>query len=292
MKLLAALLLFLEIVAVFRSSETHATDLCERIVSTAPSVTELLFKLELGSRVVGATEFCRYPPDALKVPRIGGYLDVSLERIVLARPKVVFALNESAATLKPLERLNIAVQLLDHSSLQGIRDSYTQVAAVCGKAQIAEAQLAALVEQERSIRLKCSAVRGTSTPKRVMVAVGRTQQGRADSGVYVSGNDGFYSEILSLLGAENVHTGRTISVPSLSAEGIRALAPDVVIDVVNVDDPGDEDSFNNFWGRFPGLPAVKQGRVVVLRDDYASIPGPRYIELVERLAQMICGSES
>ncbi len=267
---------------------SHAADPCERIVSIAPSVTELLFDLELGQRLVGVTEFCRYPPDARKVPRVGGYLDLNLERVIAARPAVVFGLKESENVLRPLERFHIESQLVDHTSLEGIRSSYSQVGAFCEIAERAQMRLAALAEREQAIRERCDASRGQGTAKRVMVVVGRTREGSADSGVYVSGNDGFYSGIVSLLGAVNVYTGRTVAVPSLSAEGIGALAPDVVIDVVNVDDRANEVGFEAFWRRFPELPAVKQGRVVVLRDDYASIPGPRYIVLAERLSKVIC----
>jgi iron complex transport system substrate-binding protein len=286
----ASFVVVLTVLAAFRPLASQATDRCERIVSTAPSVTELLFDLGLGSRLVGATEFCRYPSDALKVPRVGGYLDLNLERVVALKPSVVFGLKESEAALKPLERFNVETQLLDHTSLGGIRASYSKVAQICGISERAQMKLAAFAARERLLAESCRASRGSGALKRVMVVVGRTREGSADSGVYVSGSDGFYSDIVSLLGAVNVHAGRTVAVPSLSAEGIRALAPDVVIDIVNVDDPADERGFEAFWRQFPELPAVQQGRVVVLSDDYASIPGPRYITLAERLSKVICAA--
>lgn len=291
MNFLARLVVALTVLAAFKPLESQATDRCERIVSTAPSVTELLFDLGLGPRLVGATEFCRYPPDARKVPRVGGYLDLNLERVIAGRPSVVFGLKESEATLKPLERFNVETQLLDHTSLKGIRASYSKVADFCGISEHAEMKLGAFADRERSLAASCRDSRGSSAPRRVMIVVGRTREGSADSGVYVSGSDGFYSDVVSLLGAVNVHAGRTVAVPSLSAEGIRALAPDVVIDIVNVDDPADERGFEAFWRQFPELPAVQQGRVVVLSDDYASIPGPRYIVLAERLSKVICAAD-
>jgi iron complex transport system substrate-binding protein len=265
-----------------------AADSCERIVSTAPSVTEVLFDLGLGGRLVGATEFCRYPSDAERVPRVGGYLDLNLERVVAARPTVVFGLKESDATFGPLGRFAITAELLDHSSTDGIRLSYLAVAKRCGVEERARQRLAEFAEREQAIRDACAGVRGRSAHKRVMVVVGRTREGSLQSGVYVSGHDGFYSGILSLLGAVNVYSGRTVAVPSLSAEGIRALAPDVIIDVVNVDDRVQGEQAKVFWQRFPDLPAVKQGKVVVLSEDYASIPGPRYVVLAEQLSKVVC----
>lgn len=263
---------------------------CERIVSLAPSVTELVFELGLGSKVVGATEFCRYPAEARTVPRVGGYLDLSIERIVASRPTAVFGLQESETQVRPLERFPMTVDLLDHTSLAGIKASYRAVAKRCGVEPHAHELLKALVGREAAVKDACSKARGPSAPPpRVMVVVGRTREGSVDTGVYISGSDGFYGDIIALLGAVNVHQGRTVAVPTLSAEGILKLAPDVIIDVVNVDDKAGEDQLRKFWMKFPTLPAVKQGRVIVVSDDFASIPGPRYIQLAEKVAEPVCG---
>lgn len=277
-------------IALASTSSVVAQNSCERIVSLAPSVTELVFELGLGSRLVGATEFCRYPSEALSVPRVGGYLDVSIERIVTSRPTTVFGLKESEMEVRPLERFPMTVDLLNHSSLAGIKASYQAVAKRCGVEPRASELLASLSEREAAIRDRCSRARGRGAPPRVMVVVGRTREGSADTGVYVSGNDGFYADIVTLLGAVNVHQGRTVAVPTLSAEGILKLAPDVIIDIVNVDDKVNEGQVRQLWAKFQSLPAVKQGRVVVVSDDFASIPGPRYIQLAEKVAEAVCGS--
>jgi len=271
---------------------------CDRLVSLAPSVTELLFDLGLGERLVGATEFCRYPESALKIPRIGGYLDLNIERVVLSNPTIVFGLQEGVAQVSALSRFSIPVELLNHSSLSGIKSSYTAVAERCGVAERARLRLAEFAEREAAIRSRCadqSSCRGRpagAAPLRIMIVVGRTREGSADSGVYLSGSDGFYAEIVSLLGATNVHQGRTIAMPTISSEGILKLAPDVIVDVVNVDDRAGVSQARRFWDRFPNLPAVRLGRVIVLSDDFASIPGPRYILLAEKLAGVVCGCEA
>ncbi|HNT28447.1 MAG TPA: helical backbone metal receptor, partial [bacterium] len=67
---------------------------CSRIVSLAPSVTETLFELGLGSRLVGVTRYCTWPPEALKIPKIGGWHDPSLEAVIGVRPDTVLHLPE------------------------------------------------------------------------------------------------------------------------------------------------------------------------------------------------------
>jgi iron complex transport system substrate-binding protein len=262
---------------------------CKRIVSLAPSITEMVFELGLGDRLVGATEFCRYPPEALEVPRVGGYLDLSIERIANSQPNVVFGLRENQSQVRPLSRFPITVDLFNHSSLEGIKASYSAIASRCGVEVRARELLASLADSEQAIADKCATARGGNHPQRVMVVVGRTREGSADSGVYISGNDGFYSDIIKLLGVVNVHDGSTVAVPTLSAEGILKLAPDVILDVINVDDRARESQARDFWRRFPTLPAVQQGRIVVLSDDFASIPGPRYVQLAEKVSKIVCG---
>ena len=271
----------------FPGRESFAEAGCTRIVSLAPSVTELLFDLGLGPRVVGVSAFCRYPPEARAVPKVGGFLDLNVEQIVARKPTSVFGLQESVTLTRPLERFSLTLDLLDHTSLAGIRASYNTVAARCGVQDRARERLTDLEGREASIRARCASESSTP-PKRVMVVVGRTREGSSQTGVYVSGHDGFYSDIVALLGGVNVHQGRTVAVPTLSAEGIMKLAPDVIIDILNEDDEEREADYREFWGRFPSVPAVRQGRVVVVRDDFASIPGPRYILLAEKLHRILC----
>lgn len=261
---------------------------CERLVSLAPSVTEVLFDLGLGDRIVGATDFCRYPPEALALPRVGGYLNLNVERIVMHKPSMVFGLVESELALRPLRSFPLSIELVDHRSVEGIKASYRTIAAKCGVDERAQERLAVFADRERALRERCAVSRRGAAPLRVMVVVGRTRDGNADSGVYISGSDGFYSDVISLLGAVNVHSEGTVPVPTVSVEGMVSLAPDVIVDVVNIDDTPHLDSFRSFWKRFPMLPAVRQGHVLVVGDDFASIPGPRYIVLAERLAQRLC----
>lgn len=278
------------VLALVSAGSAVAEGLCERIVTLSPSVTEIVYDLGLGERLVGVTEFCRYPPEALGVPRVGGYLDLNVERIVTSRATTVFGLFENQPQVRPLERFPVTVDLLDHSSLAGIKASYTTIAKRCGVEDRARARLSELARREEALAQRCAARSNAGSPLRIMVVVGRTREGSVHTGVYLSGRDGFYGDILTLLGAVNVYRGRTVAVPTLSVEGIRALQPDVIIDVVNIDDGGHTEQFKRYWRRFPSLPAVRNGGVLVVSDDYASIPGPRYILLAEKIAQVVCAS--
>jgi iron complex transport system substrate-binding protein len=263
---------------------------CERVISLAPSVTETIFELGLGPTLIGRTDFCRYPPEAKAIESIGGFYDVNLERLLTKKPTHVFALRENARSVEALRRFGIPVTEVDHSSRGGIRSSLTTIAAICGVKERAEHRLADLDREEGEVIAHCDSMRGTNvaTPMRTMVVVGRTREGSASSGVYVSGQDGFYSELLTMLGAANVNTRSTVAVPSLSAEGIMSLNPEIVLEIVNVDDSERPETLLSFWRSFPQLDAVKNNRVFLIDDDYASIPGPRYINVLRLFASRVC----
>src|SRR6478672_8815595 len=102
----------------------------QRIVSLAPSVTETLFALGFGDRVVGVTTYCDYPPEARRLPKIGGFTNPSVEAIVATRPDLVIGVNDSSHPVKTkeLEGLGIRIALISVTSLDEILNSFKSVA--------------------------------------------------------------------------------------------------------------------------------------------------------------------
>lgn len=274
------------LVSLATAPSARAEDRCERIVSLAPSITEVLFEVGLGQRLVGVTRFCRYPAAATQVPKVGGFYDTSLEAIMLRRPTRVFALPEHRTITEGLRRLNIPVTEVHHGTITGIKESIRTIGEVCGVAARAAETVQGLVAEEQTVQARCAHHR--AHPQRVMVVVGRTREGSKYTGLYISGKDGFYSEALTLVGGENVNTRDTVAIPTVSAEGIRALRPDAIIEIVNVDDAEHPERLEAFWRDFPELPAVARKAVLLIGNDYASIPGPRYVQLLKRMADGLC----
>jgi iron complex transport system substrate-binding protein len=103
-----------------------------RIVSLAPSVSELLFALGLGGRVVGVTTYCRYPSEVLALPKIGGYLTPSYEALAAVRPDLAVLLPEHDDVRRNVEMLGIPVLRVDHTHIAGILESATTIGERCG----------------------------------------------------------------------------------------------------------------------------------------------------------------
>lgn len=256
---------------------------CTRIVSLAPSVTEVLFDLTLDKRLVGVTRYCRYPSAARSVPHVGGVLDVNLEEVVRRRPDMLLALQESVLSDGVLNKFGIKVLRVDHRSVRGIKESYRSIGEVCGVMERADLRLGELELVEHNVKALCGARR--SEPLRMMFVVGHIPGGE---GIYLSGGDGFYTDIARLLGGVNVHSSKTVAIPTLSAEGLLALKPDVIIEVVSPSDSIRDDEIRRFWRKLDKVNATKGARLFILREDYASVPGPRYVELLQRLSTILC----
>jgi iron complex transport system substrate-binding protein len=275
--------LLLGSVVVAAACHAAADTPCNRIISLAPSVTEVVYELGLGSQLVGRTRFCRFPEQAGSVPEVGGFFDLSVEAIVSRKPTHIIALQESSDVAQNAARFGGEVLVVDHRSVVGIKESLRAIAAKCGVVERASQKLTEYADRERAVALR---VGGQAQP-RTLVVVGRAQEGSQTSALYVSGSDGFYTEVLALAGARNANESRTVPVPLLSPEGLLQLKPEAIVEVVNVDDAGSPRDARQLWVQFKSLPAVNRGAVFLVDEDYASIPGPRYISLVEKLAALL-----
>ena len=240
--------------------------LCARIVSLSPSITETLFELGLGNQIVGGTRFDRYPEEAKAIAPVGGLFDINLEEIIHRRATVVFLLAEHRKVRELLQRLDIPIYQFDHRRVDGIRDSIGEIGRLCERVPRATALLASIDERVTLVRSRSA----TKNLKRVLIVVGST-----DGSLYVSGRDGFYTDLLQLLGFENIYQGFTASVASLSLEELLVKQPELIFSV---------EASGGGSVRLPPVLQYANIPFVQLVGDFFVIPGPRYPLALERMA--------
>ena len=259
----------------------------QRIVSTAPSVTEMLFALGLGDRVVGVTSFCHNPPAARDKPKIGDYLRPNIETIVSMRPDLVVTLAEHGELVPQLERLGVRTLPLRHNNLDGV---YRSLAELSREAGVAE-RGAKLVDR---IRADLEAVRAKAVglPRRKTIfIVGRTPGAVQD--LMAVGQGPFLNELIAIAGGVNIFAQAGQFYPRIPREEILAGRPEVILDMgdMSVTDAVTEAhkrSVAALWAReFPDLPAVREGRAYAVADDRYVVPGPRVAETAEMLFRLI-----
>lgn len=250
----------------------------QRIVSLAPSVTEVLFAVGLGPRVVAVTSYCRYPPAALRLPKIGGYLTPSYEALVSVAPDLAVVLPEHADIEPKLATLRVPVLRLDHRSIEGVLAGIDAVGRRCGVEAGAEALARGL--RDRLARLTAATAR--LVRPRVLLCFGRTDDLRR---VYASAPGTVHDDLLTYAGGINAVPPGPVSYPTLSLEGVLRLDPDVIVELAP--GRGDAAALMRQWQAAGALRAVKTGRIHVFTDDFLSVPGPRFVRFTETLARAL-----
>ena len=201
---------------------------CNRIICLSPGLTETVFALGLGSKVVGVTRFCLYPPEARNCPDIGGFLDPNYEAIVALRPDIVFLTPYQRELMRDLQRLGVNTCTVLQDSLADILDSYRQIGALCNCREAAETLTAELHTCLDRMKQQTQ----DKTALRLLLTTGRdVRTGKLDE-VYAVGHGTFLDELITLLGCENIAPGNLLEYPSVSVEGILRLDPDIIIELV------------------------------------------------------------
>lgn len=254
----------------------------ERIVSLAPSITENLYALGMMERVVGVTRYCDFPPEARLKTQVGGYYDPNYEAIVALNPDLIIMLAEHEDPREYLSRLGFHILTVDHRNISGIFESIERIGETCGAPDKARSITNDLRARMRRIEEKTSGL----PPPRVMISIGRNMgSGKLDD-VYVSGKEGFYDQMIELLGGVNAYEGR-VAFPVVSNEGIIQMNPDVIIDMVpDLEEQGwSAETIQEQWSAVSQVNAVKNGRVYIFGEDFVAVPGPRFISIMEKMAR-------
>jgi len=246
-----------------------------RIVSLAPSVTETLFALGAGPRVVAVSDYCDYPPEVAALPKIGSFLSPNVEAIVALRPDVVIGTpspgNVEAVTA--LRRLGIRVEIDDPEHLSDLPRVTRMIASAAGVPEDGERLVNAIEDEIEAVRTRVAG----APLRRVLMVVGHDP-------LVAVGQTSFLGELLAGARAVNVAPAPAVW-PHLNLEFVIAADPEIVID----SSMGSEDgaSATRFWERFPSLAAVRAGNVHAFRSYRVLRPGPRLPAAFADLARLI-----
>ncbi len=255
----------------------------KRIVTVAPSLTEIVFAIGEGARVVGVTQFDDYPPEALSLPRIGGFLDPSVERILELRADLVIA-APNAANRVPLDRLvklGVPVLVVPGNGFADLFAGLDAIGAAIGPEAHARAQQVATTLQSEL---------------RALVAVPRPRRKVAliyDRNPLILGGPGSFADtLITLLGAENVVKVKA-EYPTYAREQLLLDGPQVIIDAslthwtkTSTDGRAlTPIASDPFWAGWRALPAVRDGRVFGVTGTELLRPGPRLVRGMRALAE-------
>lgn len=272
-------LLVAALVWIAACSPATAQDGPRRIVSLAPSVTEVLFEAGAGPRVVGVTRYCRFPREALSLPKVGGYLTPSYETLVALQTDLVVTLAEHADVEPRIRALGIPILRVDHRTLEGIVRSIEQIGERCGVTTRAKPAADALRQRVAAAKRLVTGAR-----PRVLICFGRAEDFRR---LTAAAPGTIHDDLITQAGGLNVLTSDTIAYPTLSAEGVMRLNPDVIIEFSSAST--DAAVLRRQWSRLDSIRAVRNNRVYAFIGEFLSVPGPRFVRFADTIAQAIRG---
>ncbi|MEW6399664.1 MAG: cobalamin-binding protein [Bacillota bacterium] len=252
----------------------------QRIISLAPSCTETVFALGLGSKVVGVDKFSNYPPEAQALEKVGGFSDPSVEKIAALKPELILGTSMHKKVLPQLEALGIPVVLLDPKDVDGVLADIQTVGRLTGATEAA-GKLASDV-RNRITRVKDKIDASVPGDQRPWVYYEVYSEP-----IMTVGPHTLIHQLIELAGGRNIAYDAQTDYPEFSSEAIIQRNPAVII-------------FPSFHGSAsltvdklkarPGwaaIAAVKNGRVHAIDADIISRPGPRIADAVEELARII-----
>jgi iron complex transport system substrate-binding protein len=258
-----------------------------RIVSTSPSITETLFALGLGSHVVGVSQYCRYPPEVVGLPKVGTFLQPDAERIVALRPDLVFVHEAAGPLTARLATMHIRAVGVEEGTLASVFAAIREIAIGAGVPARGETLVADLEGQLDRIRQTGS----TSSPPSVLFIIGRRPGTLAD--LVAVGPHSYLDALIGIAGGHNVlFSGGLPQYPRISMETVLRLDPDVIIDTVDMGETAalrlERQAMNErLWAQYPGLRAVRTRRVFAETTDALVVPGPRIVEAATWLTALL-----
>jgi len=254
-----------------------------RIVSTAPSITEALFALGLGDRVVGVSRFCDFPPAVLKLPKVGTYLAPDAEAIARLAPDLVILQRTSSELTERLQALRISFVAVPHGTLS---DVYTGIDLIAKAAAVSE-RAPVLVDRIKHDLAAIQAKANSLSSPTVLLIVNRRPGMLAD--LTAIGPDNYLEQLLEIAGGANVLAKPGLPrYPRISLETILRDDPQVILDLSGEQEPESERQRTSsqtlaLWRQQSQLTAVRKDRVIVGTSNALLVPGPRAAEAAQML---------
>lgn len=246
----------------------------QRIVSLAPHITEVVFDLGAGPRLVGTVRFSDWPPAAKDIPRVGDAWSASVETIVALKPDLVLAWRDGglARPVQQIEAMGIVVYYDVTETLEDVARSQERLGTLLGSPEVGAAR--ALATRTTLSHLKQQAPRmGVSTFFQI-----------ADQNLYTVSSQHFIGEALTLCGARNIFADSSLPVPTVGVEAVVAADPGLIL----ISRPlGGESLWEKKWHDYGSVAAVRSGNIQIIDADLISRPGTRLIEGVTRLCEIV-----
>jgi len=254
-----------------------------RIISLVPAITEMLFAIGAGPQVVAVSNYDVEPPEVRSLPTVGALIDPDTERIIALRPDLVITYGSQTDLKAQLTAVSIPFFDYRHGGLDHIMVTMRELGARTGHVEQAETRARAL---QTSIDAVKARVAGKPRPRTLLV-FGREPGSLRN--IYASAGRGFLHDMLVVAGGEDVLQDIAKESAQINTEMILARRPEVIIELnaANRLNETDLKAVLDPWSALSSVPAVRNQRVIILLGSGLTVPGPRVIEGIEKMAKAL-----
>lgn len=241
----------------------------ERIVTLSPSINEIVYALGMGNSVVANTKFCDFPIESQKVKKVGGYANISLERILAVNPTITIAQNYDEKLLSNLKSLNIKTMVYKTDSIKDIKYTIQSLGTYFQKEDISK-------HINSSIDFELLTLDNITKDKKVLIVISPSET--ISNQIYVSGNYLYFEDIIKASGNINAFQSESKSQPVVNSEKIINMNPDIVVLLAAFYEYKDEELKRviSAWESLP-INASKDKNIYAINKEYAGIPSNRVV---------------
>lgn len=239
----------------------------QRIVTLSPSINEIVYALNKGEEIVANTAYCNYPKESKKVKKVGGYANISLEKILKVKPTLVLTQNYNQKLINNLKALGIKTLVFKTDTIESIKHTIKTLGKEFDKQKKAN-------ELIYSIDKSLKSIENIITNQKIMIVIHPSKN--LKKSIFIAGNNLYFNDILKASGNKNAYISKNQAQPVLNVEKIIALNPDIVIILAAFfeNDKKALDEVINVWKKLPINASIKDN-IYAIDKEYAGIPSHR-----------------
>lgn len=251
----------------------------ERVIALSPSINEIVFALGAGDKIVGNTTFCDFPKEAVNIPKVGGYFNPSLEKILSLNPTLVIMQENSYKLGEKLQQLGIKTKVVRIDTLSNIRTSILEIGKILERKDRAEK-----IVKEIDGELK--KLKNITKDKKILIVMGHNTS--LASRIFVAGQNLYFDDIINESGNKNALQSQRKGQPVLNMENIIACNPDIVILLSHsMKEMGlSRDDLTNPWLELP-ISAAKSKSIYIIDKTYSGIPSDRLVYFLQDFREIL-----
>ncbi len=248
-----------------------------KIISLAPSITEILFALGLNKEIAGVTDFCDHPEAASKKPRIGGFVNPSIEKIVSMQPDLIIAIRDGnrMETIDRLSGLAFPVYVVYPKSFDGVITTLRNIGEIVGRQEDSRK----IITEMRTKREKVVTLTRSLPRPKVFFQIGYFP-------IITVGKGALADELIRLAGGRSISENESMNYPPYNVVIVIQKAPEIII-ISSMESKRDYTGLVKMWQNWKSIPAVRRNAIHIVDSNIVDRPTPRIVHGLEAMVRLI-----